>query len=102
MIKKQFRSDAHALKLAFIEACLDTKGFYNNFDMSNVFGNHEKDAARIVKRYKELNPDTIVKQGRELIPTSKYKRKFLKTSTNAWEYITMLELLHGSKISNDS
>lgn len=98
MISKQYRTDHQCLKLAFIEACIDTKGFYNNQDMVRVFGNHEKDAARIVARYRrDFNVDSLVKQSKTLVPSPTYRRKILKKGTNAWEYITMLQLLHGVK-----
>ena len=101
MIRKQYRSDHQCLKLAFIEARMDAQGFYNNSDMTRIFGNHNKDAARIVRRYKELNPNSIRKQGISLIPENSYRRKILKANTNAWEFIAMLELLHGVPHADD-
>ena len=96
MIRKQYRKDHQALKLAFIEARLEAQGTYNNKDMSRIFGNHEKDAARIVRRYREeINPDSLLTQSRQIIPENSYRRTVLKRNTNPWEFITMLEMLHG-------
>lgn len=98
MINKQHRDDHQCLKLAFIEACISEYGFYQNKMMSQVFGNHEKDAARISARYKRENPEALDRQSRSLVPSVTYKRKFLKRYADANRYIHLLEELHGSEL----
>lgn len=95
MVRKQYREDHQVLKLAFIEAMLDTQGYYSNKTMSKLFGNHDKDASRIVRRYKEMFPDTLQKQGLYLVPTAKYTRQILKPYTDAWAFINHLEAVYG-------
>lgn len=96
VILKQHRSDPHALKLAFIEACIDSVGYYNNKFMTQVFGNHVKDAARVTADYKRRAPGNLTVQSKALIPTPEYKRVILKPHTDAIYFIEHLTILHGS------
>ena len=98
MIRKEHRTDHQCQKLAFIEACIDVYGYYNNKFMSQVFGNHEKDAARVTAKYKKINPEALDKQSRSLIPSATYQRKVLKPHTDARAFIIHLETIHGSNL----
>ena len=98
MIKKNFRSDHHALKLGFIEAVLEAEGMYKNKWMANVFGNHEKDAARIIRKYREINPDSTVTEGKVVLRSDSYKRKVLKPLTEAYNYLCLIQKLYGSEM----
>jgi len=97
MIRKQHRKHHQCLKFAFIEACFDGRGYYRNKDMAQVFGNHEKDAARVLKAYRELNPDSTMTESKTVWPSETYRRKVLKPTTSPWEFINLLTRLHGSE-----
>ena len=97
MIRKQHRKHHQCLKFAFIEACFDSRGHYQNKDMAQVFGNHEKDAARVLKAYRELNPDSTITESRRVWPSPTYRRMILKQGSNAWLFLDMLANLHGSE-----
>jgi len=102
MIRKQHRKHHQCLKFAFIEACFDSRGFYRNKDMAQMFGNHEKDAARVLKAYRGLNPDSTITESRIVWPSETYRRKVLKPSTNARAYLDILQQLLGSeRLRND-
>ena len=95
MIRREHRSHPHALKFGFIEALMEVKGSYNNRHMAEVFGNHEKDAARVIRHYREINPNSTETRAKKVWPSDTYQRKVLKQTTDAEHYLVLLYNLHG-------
>lgn len=104
MIRQHYRANPKGFKWGFIEASLETRGFFTAHDITSVFANHRIDSIRVRDQYLDINPGSFEKirraeyRGRDLhVPTDSYKREVLKRHTDAEHFLNLLFTLYDCK-----
>lgn len=97
MIEEKFVGNNQSIRFAAIEAILETKGWITSKDISEIFGMHRCNAAKIINRYiVYANPKVDYSStDKRYIPLEGFERAVLKQTTNAVAYLRVLHAIHG-------
>ena len=83
--------------MAFIEACLLHYGLFKYRYLTHVFGMHEKEGIRLIKKYQESSGNQLHSSNAGIIVTKDFHREYLLKSTDPEHFLNLLYTLYNVK-----
>lgn len=94
MIRTEYKGHPQALQWACLEACLEHLGMFQYKYLAHVFTQHEKQSARVIKAYKEINPGSLSSTRMSITPSKTFTRQVLTKSADPEHFLVLLYLLY--------